>query len=114
MEAFPARLKRLREKQKNKNSQWTQEYVADKIGVARPTYTAYEVGSKQPPLETINKLADLFGVSTDYLLGRTDEPEPKSDGEMYFFDKDKWSDEEIEEARAFIEARRMMKKNKKS
>ncbi|WP_321164133.1 helix-turn-helix domain-containing protein [Tepidibacillus decaturensis] len=67
---FGKRLKNIREKKKSSDSKWTQEYVADLIGVARSTYTAYENGTKQPPLETVNKIADLFGVSTDWLLGR--------------------------------------------
>ena len=78
MKGFGRRLKLIRENKKMKDPKWTQEYVADAIGVARPTYTAYENGSKQPPLETVNKIADLFGVSVDYLLGRIDESAPKS------------------------------------
>lgn len=76
MKTFANRLKRSREKKKNKDPRWTQSYVADLIGVARPTYTAYENENhpKQPPLETVNKLADYLETSTDYLLGRTDDP----------------------------------------
>jgi HTH-type transcriptional regulator, competence development regulator len=122
MKTFGERLKHLREKKKQKNPKWTQEYVADLVGVARPTYTAYERGTKQPQLETVNKLADLFEVSADYLLGRTNEPyghasETRTEEEntlaiinqlikeygieqMGFFDIEKWkslSEEEIEE-----------------
>jgi transcriptional regulator with XRE-family HTH domain len=74
MKTFGERLKHLREKKKRENPKWTQEYVADLVGVARTTYTAYERGTKQPQLDTVNKLADLFEVSADYLLGRTDNP----------------------------------------
>jgi HTH-type transcriptional regulator, competence development regulator len=122
MQTFGERLKHLREKKKQENPKWTQEYVADLVGVARTTYTAYERGTKQPQLDTVNKLADLFGVSADYLLGRTDDPhgyapETKTEEEntlakinqlikeygieqMGFFDIEKWkslSEEEIEE-----------------
>ncbi len=58
-------------KKKEANSLWTQSYAADQIGVARSTYTAYENGTKTPPLETVNIIADLFEVTTDYLFGRT-------------------------------------------
>ncbi|WP_160045647.1 helix-turn-helix domain-containing protein [Paenibacillus sp. USDA918EY] len=68
---FGKRLKAEREANKRKDAKWTQEFVADYIGVARPTYTAYENGTKFPPMETLNKIADLFKVDTDYLLGRT-------------------------------------------
>jgi transcriptional regulator with XRE-family HTH domain len=72
MEIFAKRLKYEREKRKQKDSKWTQGYMADLLGVARPTYTAYENGTKQPPIETINKIADHLDVKVDYLLGRID------------------------------------------
>jgi len=77
MKILGERLKKLREKKKKENSKFTQDYVANLIGVARTTYTAYENGTKQPPIETVNKLADLFGVTTDYLQGRTEEQLPR-------------------------------------
>ncbi|HGH7175492.1 TPA: helix-turn-helix domain-containing protein [Bacillus wiedmannii] len=70
MKTFGEQLKCLREEKKKKNSIWTQTYVANKLGVARTTYTAYENNTKQPPMETILKIADLFNVTTDFLLGR--------------------------------------------
>lgn len=48
---------------------WTQEDVALKIGVARPTYANYEKGKREPDFETSQKLADLFDTTIDYLLG---------------------------------------------
>lgn len=59
-----------------KNKEITQEQIANIIGVSRPTYTAYEMGRRQPDYETLQKLADFFGVTIDYLLGRTDAPNP--------------------------------------
>lgn len=58
----------------------TQEEVAKKIGVARTTYAMYEQNSREPDNDTLQKLADYFEVSVDYLLGRTDDPTPPSDG----------------------------------
>jgi transcriptional regulator with XRE-family HTH domain len=74
MDIFAKRLRYLRERKKNEDSKYTQGYVADLIGVARSTYTAYENGTKQPPIETVTKIADLFNVSTDYLIGRSNKP----------------------------------------
>jgi transcriptional regulator with XRE-family HTH domain len=74
MDIFAKRLRYLRERKKNEDSKYTQGYVADLIGVARSTYTAYENGTKQPPIETVTKIADLFNVSTDYLVGRSNKP----------------------------------------
>jgi DNA-binding XRE family transcriptional regulator len=71
---FSKRLKELREERKRTNAQFTQGYVANLIGVARTTYTSYESGAKQPPLENVFSLAKLFNCTTDYLLGRSDDP----------------------------------------
>ena len=46
-----------------------QQDTADFLGVSRVTYTRYENGSREPDFDTISKLANYFGVSTDYLLG---------------------------------------------
>lgn len=51
-----------------KSKNLLQKEVADKIGVARTTYASYEQGKREPDIETINKIADFFDVSTDYLL----------------------------------------------
>lgn len=70
LNTFGKKLKCLREEKKKDNVEWTQTYVANQLGVARTTYTAYENDTKQPPMETILKIANLFSVSTDFLLGR--------------------------------------------
>ncbi|WP_342488571.1 helix-turn-helix transcriptional regulator [Cytobacillus sp. FSL W7-1323] len=75
MNVLGKRLKTLREEKKKENSKYTQSYFADLVGVARTTYTAYENGTKQPPMETVNKLADVFKVTTDYLYGRSNSRE---------------------------------------
>lgn len=106
---FSKRLKYLREKKKDKEPKWTQGYVADLIGVARPTYTAYENENnpKQPPLETVDKLADLFDVSADWLMGRTDDPSPKESKKemnLFFYDGlEGYDDLSPEEQEAFRE-----------
>lgn len=43
---------------------------AEKLGVGQPTLSAWERGSKNPTLENLEAMADLYGVSIDYLLGR--------------------------------------------
>ena len=48
----------------------TQRAVADYIGLSRQAYAHYEFGDRYPDLKTLCKLADFFGVSVDYLLGR--------------------------------------------
>lgn len=56
-----------------------QEDVAREIGVARTTYAMYEQNSREPDNETLQKLADFFGVSVDYILGRTNDQMPKKE-----------------------------------
>ncbi len=50
----------------------TQKQVADRIGLAISAVSSYESGYRYPSYETLIKLARIFHVSTDYLLGITD------------------------------------------
>lgn len=61
---------RLRELRVSKHLR--QEQVAKMIGVTKSTISAYENDLRQPSFEILLKLANLYCVSTDYLLGRTD------------------------------------------
>ncbi len=47
----------------------SQDDVAKRLNLNRTTITSYEVGDKTPPSDIIYKLAELFNVTTDYLLG---------------------------------------------
>lgn len=58
------KLKALR-KQSNK----TQQQIADKLGITRAAYSHFENERNQPDSETLVKLADIFDTTTDYLLG---------------------------------------------
>lgn len=62
---FQERLRELR-----KTYGYTQRQVADALHVSQPSYIRYENGSSEPTLENLVKLADLYDVSVDYLLGR--------------------------------------------
>ncbi len=50
----------------------TQKQVAEKLGVAQPVYQRFEKGVYQCSYEELVMLADIFDVTTDYLLGRTE------------------------------------------
>ena len=56
----------------------TQEEAASKFGCTVKSLSLYENGSRMAPSELITAAADLFGCSTDYLLGRTDERLPRA------------------------------------
>jgi|SRR5699024_1918339 len=60
-----SRLKQEREKRN-----WSQVYVAKKIGITNAVLSNYERDYRDPDTETLKKLADLYEVSIDYLLGR--------------------------------------------
>ena len=63
---FPQRLKALRKEKK-----LTAKELGEKFSLAESTISGYETGARKPDMDTINKFADFFGVSVDYLLGRT-------------------------------------------
>lgn len=65
-------LKRARE-----NAGLTQTQAAQKIGVSDGTYKNYEQGKREPNGDKIVTIANAFGVSTDYLLGRPDAKPPE-------------------------------------
>ncbi len=70
MADLSARLKFLREKKG-----WSKVEAAKRIGLKAPsTYGNWEYGLRQPDLEMIAKIAKLYGVSVDYLLGENDLP----------------------------------------
>jgi len=53
----------------------TQKQIADYLSVTPHSVQRFEYGTNKPSLENIAKLADYFEVSTDYLLGRSDNPQ---------------------------------------
>lgn len=53
------------------DSDKTQKELADYLNVKQTTYSKYELGKINVPVEVFIKLADYYGVSVDYLLGRT-------------------------------------------
>lgn len=64
---FGERLKELRTERG-----WNQLEIAEKLNVTPSTVSNWERGKKYPDINSISKLADLFDVSLDYLVGRSD------------------------------------------
>lgn len=54
----------------------TQQTLADYLNLSRSTYSNYENGIRDMPVEILVKIADYFHTSTDYLLRRTNNPTP--------------------------------------
>lgn len=63
------RLKRLRKEKK-----LTQTELGKIINVTKVSISGYESGDRTPDTDNLRRLSDFFGVSSDYLLGRTDNP----------------------------------------
>ena len=55
---------------------YTQKQIAAYLGISQNTYSQYEIGVLNYPVDVLIKLAELYGVSMDYLLGRTNVKEP--------------------------------------
>ncbi len=67
MKNFQQRLLELR-----KQHRFTQCQIAEYLHITQPSYIRYEKGSAEPSIDTLIRLADLFDVSIDYLVGRTE------------------------------------------
>lgn len=65
------RLKQLRE-----DNRFTHTDLADKLGVSFAQIYRYEAGRASPDADVLDRMAELFGVSADYLIGRADDPNP--------------------------------------
>lgn len=57
-------------KELRKTKGFTQEEISKQLSIARSTYNGYEQNISEPNIETLCKLADIYGVSLDYLIGR--------------------------------------------
>lgn len=66
---YVRRIRDLRE-----DADKTQQQIADLLGTSQTMYARYERGANELPIRHLIALADYYRVSTDYILGRTDDP----------------------------------------
>ncbi|WP_099832353.1 helix-turn-helix domain-containing protein [Streptococcus suis] len=76
---FAKRLKQLR-----KEANLTQKNIADNFNTSPQSYAQWEKGLRNPSKESLEKLADFFNVSTDYLLGNSEIRNPEKEIELDF------------------------------
>lgn len=97
---FHERLRATREKLGLKQNE-----AALKIGVKNNTLSSYESGDRQPDYNTLIKIADLYEVSTEYLLrGKENKQSSKEESNnLFFFDMEGLTDEEIEDIKRHID-----------
>jgi transcriptional regulator with XRE-family HTH domain len=103
---FGDRLKDLRLKKK-----MSQDELAKEMGLSRTTITMWETNQRKPDLDSAKALAQIFGVTTDYLLGNVEKPdriavaEPEiGEGWIAVVDEAKSSGLSPEDFKAFIDA----------
>lgn len=87
-----SRLCDLREK-----SGVSQDVVAEACNISRVALTRYENGQREPRMQIAARLADYYGVSVDYILGRDEKTEPLTDN------RSKQRNEKIEEATKILQ-----------
>lgn len=88
------RLKELREA-----NRWTQDQLGRRIDAARNTVSGYETEDRQMTSELICRLCDIFGCTSDYLLGRSNNSIPAfSDEEADLIMAFRAADENIKES----------------
>ncbi|HEL1795883.1 TPA: helix-turn-helix domain-containing protein [Streptococcus suis] len=78
---FTERLKQLR-----KEAGLTQKNIADSFNTSPQSYAQWEKGLRSPSKESLEKLADYFKVSTDYLLGNSDIRNPEEEIDLDDFE----------------------------
>ncbi len=77
MSSFASRLKEIR-----KDKQLRQKDLADALGLAQTTIANYEQSTRFPDEPTLSRIADFFGVTLDFLMGRSDRRSPTTGGEV--------------------------------
>lgn len=96
------RLSELRKQMKINQTE-----LAKRLKIPRTTYIGYEKGYREPDHETLLIIAEFFDVSVDYLLGRSDEPNPlmpqSKDESLFFFDEENITEEELIELKKHLE-----------
>lgn len=70
MDVIEILAKRLKELRIENN--YSQKEIADMIGIAQVTYSHYELGKRSVSIQNLVKIAKIYNVSTDYLLGLCD------------------------------------------
>lgn len=96
-EIFRARLRKARDLRG-----WNQVDLAERAGMPASSIAHFEAGSRKPSFESLRRLANALEITTDYLLGRADDPELAQAGDPLFRDIGKLSGDDREIAKGFL------------
>ena len=67
---------RIRELREDMEPRLNQKDIAEILHTSQKVYSRYETGAAKMPIHHLEALADFYGVSADYILGRTNERKP--------------------------------------
>ena len=67
-------FRRIRDLREDRDK--TQQQIAEYLHMKREVYRRYESGEREIPVWALIRLAEYYGTSTDYILGRTNDPGP--------------------------------------
>lgn len=96
---FQERLRTAREQVRK----WSRAELAERAKLPPSSIAHFETGSRKPSFETLRRLATALEVTTDYLLGRVDEPELAEAADPLFRDVGKLTGQDRELAKDFLE-----------
>jgi transcriptional regulator with XRE-family HTH domain len=97
-EMFKERLKAARDLRK-----WSQSDLAGRAKMPPSSIAHFEAGSRKPSFDTLRRLANALEVTTDYLLGRVDDPGLAEAGDPLYRDVGKLTGRDREIAKDFLE-----------
>ena len=109
-EIFQERLRTAREKLR----EWSQSQLADRAGMPPSSIAHFETGSRKPSFDTLRRLANALEVTTDYLLGRVDDPGLAEAGDPLYRDVGKLTGHDREIAKDFLKMLAERSQEKKS
>jgi len=96
-ELFQERLKAARDLRK-----WSQGDLAGRAGMPPSSIAHFEAGSRKPSFDTLRRLANALEVTTDYLLGRVDDPGLAEAGDPLYRDIGKLTGGDRDLAKDFL------------
>lgn len=96
-ELFQERLKTARGMR-----EWSQSDLAERAGLPPSSIAHFESGSRKPSFDTLRRIANALEVTTDYLLGRVNDPGRAEAGDPLFRDVGKLTGKDRELAKDFL------------
>lgn len=108
-EIFKIRLRTARDELRR----LSQSALAEKAGLPASSIAHFEAGSRKPSFDNLRRLADALDVTTDYLIGRVDDPAVSQAADPLFRHVSKLNDESRDIAKDFLEMLANREKDKR-